>query len=100
VSSPQFDLALSFSDSTQARITDPSDFFVNTSLSGWDGARLHFFTLNEGVAAVFVASGTVTDVFVVPEPAPVPLGPWIMPLATILIGASAFQLIRSGRRRH
>lgn len=68
VSAPDFDIGLAFLDSTQARISDPSDFFVNTSLSGWDSGQLSFFTLNNGVAAVFLARGTITDLYVVPEP--------------------------------
>ncbi len=61
------EFSVTFRDSTQTRVARAGDFFVNDSLAGWDTAELSFFTA-VGQTTRVVATGAVTDVFVVPEP--------------------------------
>ena len=55
------EVSAAFTDTTLQRISEPSDFFVNTSLDGWDGAHLFIHT-------DLLARGRITELTVIPEP--------------------------------
>ena len=68
---PTPEFTLIYRDSTLTRITDPTSFFVNTSLDGWDNAEMTLLVddpfLPPGSGST-VVRGTITEVFVIPEP--------------------------------
>jgi hypothetical protein len=65
--------AVSFSDSTDTRISDPFDFFVNTSLTDWDDPKAGIWVARGGIGPagggfVLLARGEITSLQVLPEP--------------------------------
>jgi hypothetical protein len=85
-----------FGDTTGVRISDVTDYFVNTSLTGWD---LHDFVLytndpNTGQNQEW-ASGLITSLTIVPEPVPSihPIALYTL-LPSLLVGAGLLGLRR------
>jgi len=66
---PKPAVILFFWDSTGTRITDPMSFFVNTSLDGWDFSEMVLFAHDDPWGPIRrLTSGTIMEVFVIPEP--------------------------------
>ena len=67
---PTPEFTLIYRDSTLTRITDPTSFFVNTSLDGWDLSEM-LLRVDDPTAPFgtrTLTRGTITEVFVIPEP--------------------------------
>jgi hypothetical protein len=61
--------AVLFSDSTGLKISDETDYFVNTSLVGWDLHYLRLLTTNPmTLQTTEYARGSITSLTIVPEP--------------------------------
>jgi hypothetical protein len=60
-------ILLAFQDASATRISDSQNFFVNTSLDGWD---LGFFSISGQTALgpQRLAGGFITELTVIPEP--------------------------------
>lgn len=72
----KIDPFVGFVDPTFSRISDPTDYFVNTSLAGWDtiGGELGLNQLQSGVP-VNLLIGTITSIQIAPTvPSLAPLG--------------------------
>jgi hypothetical protein len=60
---------VAFRDDTLSRITDATDYFVNTSLAGWTSARIGVSQFTSGFGDIEqLVGGTITSLQVIPEP--------------------------------